>query len=252
LATKKIAPLSKALEKKINSLKTPEGRLELGQFIVEGPHLIEEAISTRQNFKVLVYLDEAPIDSEEKLGDIERFAVTFSQLKKLSGLQNPTGPLAVLEIPKAGNWEGQPVICCDQIQDPGNVGSIIRSAAAAGFAVVLSPGCADLYNLKTIRATQGALFKTAVIKTENTLAFLKKAKGEGYRLFSLMPSGGAEFSSVKYPKRSVIIVGNEGAGLASEIVELTEKVKITLENNVESLNASIAAALVMFETKKDK
>ena len=251
------SPLTKNQEKQLSALTMAGERQLTGKYLIEGIHLLEEALGTNQNIEMVLFLKDDISENQSTLigkvqdRNIQIYFINDSQLKKISGLKNPVGPIAVVNMAGEAEWIGSPIIFCDQIQDPGNLGSIIRSAAAAGFAVILSSGCADLYNLKTIRATQGTLYKTPVVKTADSLVFLEQAKREGYSIFALMGDGSEQYSTIKYPVRSVIIVGNEGAGISPDLLKYAKTVKIPLANQVESLNASIAAALVMFEVERN-
>jgi len=240
--------------KRLGLLQNSQERREQGTYLIEGPHLLMEAFATNQRIFLVIMSDEHPLDLDlqTRLTDkgIKVVTVSLSQLKKISGLQNPVGPLAEVALFTADDWVGGPVIYCDRIQDPGNLGTIIRTAAATQTAVALGPGCADLFNLKTLRGTQGALWRTPVFAVPSEAEFFASAALNKYQIFGLVPREGEKLFTIQFPKRSVIIIGNEGAGISPALIEKTQKVTIPLWSGVESLNAATAAALVLYEMKR--
>ena len=138
------------------------------------------------------------------------------------------------------------VVLLHGVQDPGNVGTTIRSAHAFGAGVVLSKGCADLYNPKTVRATMGSIFHTAVVRELESLDFLRDARSAGFSSVAAVLGGGEEPRSLP-AGRIVIVVGAEGAGLPEELVEASE-IRTTIPSQAASLNAATAASILLYET----
>jgi RNA methyltransferase, TrmH family len=137
------------------------------------------------------------------------------------------------------------VVLLHGVQDPGNIGAVIRSAHAFGAGVALSKGCADLYNPKTVRATMGSLFHTPVSRELDSLVFLEDAGDAGFTTVAALPAGGDTPGSLT-EGRLVIVVGAEGAGLPQEVVDASRK-KVTIPSRAASLNAAIAASIVLYE-----
>ena len=136
----------------------------------------------------------------------------------------------------------------DDVQDPGNVGTIIRSAVAFGFdTVVLSNSSVSKYNDKVIRATQGMLFKVNVLTT-NLLDFIPKLKNSGYEVYGTNVINGISVKDIKNVNKIAVIMGNEGAGVSDGVSKLADKnLYINMNDSCESLNVSVAASIIMYE-----
>lgn len=170
-------------------------------------------------------------------------------VRLLSTLKTPTGPVGVfpfldVTVGEVLSFPGV-VVMLDGVQDPGNVGTIVRSAHAFGAAVVLSKGCADLYNPKTVRATMGSLFRVRISREVEPVGFLDAARDAGFETVAAVPYGGEP------PARSpagglVISVGAEGAGLSPETVAGCRR-RVTVPSRAASLNAAIAASILLYE-----
>jgi RNA methyltransferase, TrmH family len=131
------------------------------------------------------------------------------------------------------------------VQDPGNVGAVIRSAHAFEAGVALSKGCADLYNPKTVRATMGSLFHAPVARELDSLGFLAQASGAGFTTVAAVPGEGSAPRSLHHGKL-VIVVGAEGAGLPDDVLEAS-RTRVTIPSRASSLNAAIAASILLYE-----
>jgi RNA methyltransferase, TrmH family len=171
------------------------------------------------------------------------------EVRRLSTLRTPTGPVGVfpfVDVP-AGmllSAAGR-IVLLHGVQDPGNVGTIIRSAHAFEAGVVLSKGCADLYNPKTVRATMGSIFHVPVARELESLDLLQDARSAGVTVVAAIPEDGDSPRSLP-AGRIMIIVGAEGAGLPKEVVEVSEK-RVTIPSRATSLNAAIAASILLYE-----
>jgi TrmH family RNA methyltransferase len=170
-------------------------------------------------------------------------------VRRVTALKTPTGPVGVfpfLDVPTVELLSvTECIVLLHGVQDPGNVGTVIRSAHAFGAGVALSRGCADLYNPKTVRATMGSIFHAPVARELDSLGFLEEAGRAGYRLVAAVPEEGN--SSRSLPSgRVVICVGAEGAGLLKEVVEACEA-EITIPSLAASLNAAVAASILLYE-----
>ena len=137
------------------------------------------------------------------------------------------------------------VVLLHGVQDPGNVGTIIRAAHAFGAGVALSTGCADLYNPKTVRATMGSIFHTPVAREVETLEFLGGSRHAGFTPVAALPEGGEDPRSVA-GDRLVILVGAEGSGLPEEVIAACET-SVTIPSQAASLNAAVAASILLYE-----
>ena len=152
------------------------------------------------------------------------------------------------------NGKFERIFLLENIQDPGNLGTIIRCAAAFGYdKIVLSKGCADIYHQRTIRASMGAVFKTNISVCGDMCAYIKSLKEAKYRVICAALSDDAEkLGSFEIEKNTVFVVGNEGSGITKEVMASSDGCVIIEMSNMESLNASVAASILMWETSKMK
>jgi RNA methyltransferase, TrmH family len=170
-------------------------------------------------------------------------------VRRLSTLKTPTGPVGVFPFVdlSAGallSTTGR-VVLLHGVQDPGNVGTTIRSAHAFQAGVALSKGCADLYNPKTVRATMGSIFHAPVARELDSMGFLRQARRAGFRSVAAILGSGKSPRSLP-GGRLLIVIGAEGAGLPEEIAEASE-VRTTIPSKAASLNAATAASILLYE-----
>ena len=171
------------------------------------------------------------------------------QLRRVSTLKTPAGPVGVfpfLDVTTNGLLSSvRRVVLLHGVQDPGNVGTAIRSARAFGAGVALSRGSADLYNPKTVRATMGSIFHTPVAREVETGDFLAEAGGAGFDLVAAVPEDGGMPGTLPR-NRLVLCIGTEGAGLPEDVVRACE-MRVCIPSLAASLNASVAASILLYE-----
>jgi RNA methyltransferase, TrmH family len=171
------------------------------------------------------------------------------EVRRLSTLKTSTGPVGVFPFVDVPARElitaSERIVLLHSVQDPGNVGTVIRSAHAFEAGVALSKGCADLYNPKTVRATMGSVFHAPVARELDSLAFLSEASGAGFTTVAAVPDSGDPPPAL-LAGRLVIAVGAEGAGLPEEVVETCE-IRVSIPSRAASLNAAIAASILLYE-----
>jgi RNA methyltransferase, TrmH family len=172
-----------------------------------------------------------------------------AEVRRLSTLTTPTGPVGVfpfVDVPAGTLLSGAGhIVLLHGVQDPGNVGTIIRSAHAFEAGVALSRRCADLYNPKTVRATMGSIFHVPVAREVESLDFLQRSQRAGFSTVAAVP--GSADSPPSLPRgRIVIAVGAEGSGLPKEVVDAGET-RVTIPSRAASLNAAIAASILLYE-----
>jgi TrmH family RNA methyltransferase len=187
-------------------------------------------------------LEEAPTEPLEVFDGVE-------QLRRVSTLKSPAGPVGVfpyLDVTATGLLSlVRRVVLLHGVQDPGNIGTAIRSAHAFGAGVALSRGSADLYNPKTVRATMGSIFHTPVARGIETVDFLAEAGGAGFGLIAAVPEGGGMPGTLP-SSRLVLCIGAEGAGLPEDVVGACE-MRVCIPSLAPSLNASVAASILLYE-----
>lgn len=236
--------------KYINKLKNKKFRDEEGIFVIETKHLVEEAY--KSGFLTELYLIDTNIESNILEDDkINKYQITKEIMNKISFLESPSNFLGLVKKLPTLNY-GNRLIILDNIQDPGNLGTIIRSAVAFNLdTLILSNDCVDLYNDKTIRSSEGMLFKLNILRKDlNT--FLTELKNNNYTIYGTDVINGNIVGEIKFPKKYAIIIGNEGKGLKSTLKNLVDQnIYIPMSPNAESLNAGIAASIIMYEMSKN-
>lgn len=211
-------------------------------FLVEGEHLIKEAEKSNSLVKVILTEDKELETNKEIL------YVTHEIMKKLSNLDTPPEMIGVCKINDNNKVEGNIILALDDIQDPGNLGTIIRSAVAFNIkTILLSENTVDLYNPKVLRSTQGLLFYTNIIRCDLEKE-LKKLKKEQYSIYVTNVEEGKEINKMNVAEKLVLVMGNEGNGVSSNIKSLKdENIYIKTNNLVESLNVGVATSILLYE-----
>ena len=214
-----------------------------GLFLVEGWHLVEEAVKSDWTIDTLIVEDGVEVTDEWSTLPLE--FVSSPVMKEISQTETPQGIAAVV---RQKEWElNQPkrMLMLDQIQDPGNVGTIIRSGLAFGVeAIILGKGTVDLYNEKVVRATQGALFHFPVIQSD-LFEWLNKRDIVVYG--TALDEQAKALPEIEPPEAFAIILGNEGMGVQPSLLErCNETIYIPQETQAESLNVGIAASVILY------
>lgn len=229
-------------------LKTKKGRDKEQAFLIEGEHLIEEALKSNAEVSTII-VNETRNSLPFAAGDIPIIQVSKQVFREISDTDTPQGIIAVCQKPKETTLsysEGK-FLLLDEVQDPGNVGTMIRTADCAGFdAVILGNGCADLYNPKTIRATQGSLFHLPIFQQDLQDAIQRFREKQIY-VYGTALKQATDYREIKKQSSFALLVGNEGAGVKKQYLELCdEKLYIPIYGKAESLNVAIAAGILMY------
>ena len=239
--------------KRIQQLqKKSKVREEEGLFIVEGFNMAKEL---PKEMVEKIYISESFQKKQElKLEGISEETLSDNVFSHVSATQSPQGILALVRMPKYQKEsfieKKEPyIIMLDSLQDPGNLGTILRTAEAAGVdGVIMNKECVDIFNPKVIRSTMGAIFRVPFCIAEDLQAEIALMKAKGISVFAAHLEGIKYHNEVDYSKGSALLIGNEGNGIREEIVALAdEKVQIPMEGEVESLNAAVSAAIFMYE-----
>ncbi len=228
--------------KYLKKLKEKKYRDEEGLFLVEGDHLVEEAL------KYGIVKEIISIDTFSS--NIKNTLVSEQVMKSLSNQMSPSKIMAVVEKQKEKELKGT-ILFLDGIQDPGNLGTILRSAVAFKVSnIVLSNDTVDIYNEKVIRATEGMLFHLNILRRDTT-SFLASLKEEKYQIYGTDVRDGEDVSQIDFPEKSCIIIGNEGKGMSNQAKSYTSKnIYIKMSKECESLNAGVAASIILYERSK--
>lgn len=234
--------------KKIKSarqLLTRKGRKQSGNYLIEGFHLLEEALKAKAELvEIFVSTDKI----EKVPAGLSFIAVSADVLRSLASSDTPQGIVAIVKKMEAVDFEMGKVLILEDVQDPGNVGTMIRTADAAGFdAVFTTNASADIYSPKVMRAMQGSHFHLAVVDGvtfENLVGFVRDAGLE--LLVSTLSKNSINYKAVKMD-RFALVMGNEGNGVSDFAVKNADQlVHIEMPGQAESLNVAVAAGILMF------
>ncbi len=216
-------------------------------FIVEGEHLIKEAHRAGK-LKELVILNDNDIDI-----DVPKTFVTKEIINKITELNTSLNMLGICSIEESNELIGDKYLLLDGIQDPGNLGTIIRTAKAFDIdTIILSPDTVDLYNPKVVRATQGIMFHTNIVNN-NLVTVIEKLKEKGIRIYGTDVDGGMLPSDIPMETRDsfALIMGNEGSGIKENIQAMCDdNLYIRMNREVESLNVAVATSIILYELSR--
>ncbi len=244
----------------IQLMTSSKARREQQSFVVEGMKLFQEAPAKQIRQILLTESCLEKIDNKEKLAGLEYELVSDTVYKKMSDTKTPQGILCVIRMEKyeleklLKTLKGQAVhiLISEGIQDPGNLGTIVRTGEGAGINLVLADEkTVDVYNPKVIRSTMGSIFRVPIVYTTNLREAISILKRENIVLYAAHLNGKNDFWKETYSDRTAVLIGNEGNGLSEETSEQADVlVKIPMLGNVESLNAAVAAAVLMYEIRR--
>lgn len=260
-----IASAQNPVIKEIKSLKKKKDREEKGLFFIEGLRFVNEAFD--ENIEVISVLmseqftsgdDGRKLLSAGTAGKYKCYILPDNLFKEISDTENPQGIMAVV---KARRYKLEELVngcrllvVLDSIQDPGNMGTIIRTADAAGAdGVILSKGCVDLYNPKVLRSTMGSIFHLPVYISDNLVETVSLLKSKGIFTIAAHLKGGKNFYDLDMKDATAIIIGNEANGISDEVAGCADElVRIPMPGRAESLNASVAAGLMIYEAVRQR
>ena len=245
------------LIKNIKKLKDKKYRDAYNKYIIEGVKLIDEAIQEKAEIECIVICEDCMkencIDKKLKyeIAKNNCIYVNSKVFNLITDVSNPQGILAVIkraEKSKTINYNEDVIIVLDGIQDPGNLGTILRTVDSANLKqIVISKDTADVFNSKVVRSTMGAIFRVNVIKSENLIQDLVNMKEHGFKVVVTSLDTNDSVYDINYMKK-VIVIGNEANGVCKEVQEIADnKVKIPMLGKTESLNASVAAGIMIYE-----
>jgi len=255
-----ITSTSNALYKEVKNLKQKKFRDEKDEYLIEGVRFVEEALKSKAEIKTIFFDHklEKVKGGNELLAmvmktDITLYEVSEHLLEGLSDTENAQGVVAVLPVRSYALNEvvssSKRLLVLETIQDPGNMGTIIRTADAADFdGIVALKGCVDIYNPKVLRSTMGSIFHIPVVTNAEMEEAVYLIRENGLKSFAAHLKGEKSIYEANMSEGGVIFIGNEANGLSEELSDnADELVKIPMPGKAESLNASIASALFMYE-----
>ena len=220
--------------------------------------MIEEAINEGAKIKSIIICEDCktqgaiPNDLMYEIAKLNCIYVAEKIFNTITDVINPQGIMAVIEKPNARDntidFSANVSLLLDNIQDPGNMGTILRTADSLNMKqIIVSKGSADVYNLKVVRSTMGAIFRVKVIEVENLTTVIKEMKKHKIKVYATDLQTDKSIYDVDYSK-SAIVIGNEANGVSSKVLyEATERIKIPMIGKTESLNAAVATSIILYE-----
>ncbi|MCM0593983.1 MAG: RNA methyltransferase [Gloeotrichia echinulata IR180] len=254
-----LTSLQNPLVKQIRKLHSSKERRKQELFLLEGTHLLEEACAVDYPLAVVCCTPEWQIAHaslwEVASSQCERAEIVSQEV--IEAIATTVQPDGVVATAKRGEIQTQVpftglVLALETVQDPGNLGTIIRTAAAAGASGLwLSGDSVDLENPKVLRASAGQWFRLQMAVTEDLTATVQQSQQAGMQVIATLPSATLTYWEVNWRKPSLILLGNEGAGLSPDLAAMADlQVQIPLSPGVESLNVAIASALMLYEAQR--
>ena len=227
-------------------------RDKLGLYLIEGENLLEEAVKNGAAIKTVLMCRDyrgSLFGTEDK-----SFCLSDKLFEQLSQTETTQGIMAVVEKPEFSpdrflDRGGGNFIVLDRLQDPGNIGTILRTADAAGYELaIVMKGTADVFSPKAVRAATGSLFRMPVVFMDSVDELMEFTRAAGKKLVATCFDTDRYYYDENLKENIALIIGNEGSGISRELIECSDlKIKIPMHGNIESLNASVAAGILMYE-----
>ena len=242
--------------KHIRKLKEKKYRDEYGEYIIEGTKLINEAIAENLDVKTIIVCDNCKSEAikPNSMYEIAKLNCIYADEKvfnTITEVKSPQGILAVVGKnikEKRIDYNEDLIVILDDIQDPGNLGTILRTVDSAGLKqIIVSKKSGDIYNSKVIRSTMGAIFRVNVIESDDLISTIKEIKKHKFTVATTSLDTDQSIYDINY-KKTAIVIGNEANGVSKEVQEISDKkIKIPMLGKTESLNASVATGIVIYE-----
>ncbi len=250
------------LIKHIRKLKDKKYRDESNEYVVEGVKLVEEAVKENAKIKQIIICEdttrtyEIPTHIMLEIAKYECISVSDKIFNIITQVTNPQGIMAIIEKNAQNakiDYTQDIIVVLDDVQDPGNLGTILRTVDSIGLnQIIVSKGTADAFNSKVVRSTMGAIFRIKIIEVENLAQAIKEMRKHHFKLMVTSLQTKNSIYDIDFYKK-IIVIGNEANGVSKEIQDMAdEKAKIPMLGRTESLNASVAAGVVMYEYVRQK
>jgi TrmH family RNA methyltransferase len=258
---KKITSLSNPIVKDIKTLHTPGGRIRAKSFIIEGLKFVQEAHRANIKIRLIAIKEGYRPDFLKDINTIDIYEFSESVMKKVSTTETPPGVIAIAEMFEFHEKdilniesENRLILILENINDPGNLGTIIRTACAAGVTgIILTGESVDLFNPKVIRATAGNLWKIPIIVSKNKQEIINQLHQNHFQVVATDLKAKTTHLDFDYKQDLAILFGSEAHGISEELLAGSDNfIKIPLENKVESLNVAISAAIILFEAVRQR
>ena len=240
--------------KLVRKLANKKTRDEEGKFVVEGFNLVEEAVNKNADIDYILISDDCDASRLANLrnSEIPLYEVPEVLFNRLTDAENGVGVVAVVRKTKNALCvdADKNVLVLDRVQDPGNIGTMIRTAVAAGYGSIIAiKGTADLYSAKVLRATAGMIFDIPLLCVDDAAELRAVLEQSKHRIAVTVPTGGRAYYEEYLKTGIALVIGNEGNGISQELLEIADvKLTIPMCGDIESLNAAVSAAILMYET----
>lgn len=250
------------LIKHIRKLKDKKYRDESNEYIVEGVKIVEEAVKENAKIKQIIVCEdttrtyEIPTHIMLEIAKYECIYVSDKIFNIITQVTNPQGIMAIIEKSSQDvpiDYTQDIIVALDDVQDPGNLGTILRTVDSIGLnQIIVSKGTADAFNSKVVRSTMGAIFRIKIIEVEDLAQAIKEMRKHHFKLMVTSLQTENSIYDIDFNKK-IIVIGNEANGVSKEIQEMAdEKAKIPMLGRTESLNASVATGVVLYEYVRQK
>ena len=255
------ATSNKRVREVVNLRKKASYRREKGLFTVEGQRIFEEVPieEVREVYVTENFLKNAKAEIREKLERVKCELVSETVFSLMSDTKTPQGVLAVVKkrkycLEEILATEKQHLLILERLQDPGNLGTIIRAGEGAGLTgVIMSGDTADIYNPKVIRSTMGSIFRVPFVYVEDLGNAIEKMRATGIKVYAAHLQGEHSYDREDYTHSSAFLIGNEANGLTQDVARhATHYIRIPMLGQLESLNAAVAASILMYELARQR
>ena len=248
--------------KHIRKLKEKKYRDEYNEYVIEGVKIVEEAIKENAKIKQVIVCNdttktyEIPTHIMLEIAKFDCIYVSDKIFNYITQVTNPQGIMAIIEKQDENmqiDYNQDIIVMLDDVQDPGNLGTILRTVDSIGLnQIIVSKGTADSFNSKVVRSTMGAIFRLKIIEEDDLIKTIKELRKHHFKLLVTSLQTENSIYDIDFSKK-IIVIGNEANGVSKEIQDLAdEKAKIPMLGRTESLNASVAAGIVMYEYVRQK
>ncbi|MCI5955939.1 MAG: RNA methyltransferase [Clostridiales bacterium] len=253
---KTLTSLKNPVVQAARALSSARERAARGACLLDGEHMVGEALAMCPDAVEALFVDEARAGQYAALlaqagQHTQSYAVPAHVLSAIAQVKTPQGVAAVCKLPPQRPLDslGDKLVLLENVQDPGNVGTVLRTLDAAGFdGCILTPGCADPFGPKTLRATMGSVFRVPLCAVQDAAEAARALAARGYATVAAALDGQPFYERGPLGRKVCVLIGNEGAGLTPQAVAAcTHRYRLPMRGGAESLNAAVAAAIFMYE-----
>jgi RNA methyltransferase, TrmH family len=262
---KPITSKDNSVIKRLRSLSDPKQRKKEHAFLIEGVKMVEEALRDKAGVSMVVaapslvqHHGKGVLKLAENRG-VDILWISSALMDALSESKTPQPVMAVVKMQEHSldslfSRDPGLIILAHQLQDPGNLGTIIRTAEAVGASgIAITPNTVDPFNAKAIRASMGSILRLPIVHIGNIVSFMKTCKQKGYQTVATVLTGDRTYFDIDLKKPTVVILGQEGAGLPQEVTSNIDlQIRIPMADTIDSLNVATAAAVILYEAMRQR